>query len=157
VKGTKNNLAEKLVLTEIDGMGIKALGHLFAKNLRRRQTYAEQIFWAAVRNRKLLGKRFLRQYPIKFNFDGKDSFFIADFYCHEARLIIELDGEIHDSREDYDELRDQIIYSLGIIVLRFKNKEIENNFAAVIEKIKEYINNQSLTLNKENRKNEQSK
>jgi very-short-patch-repair endonuclease len=65
------------------------------RNLRKSQTTAEQTFWEIIRNRKILGKKFLRQYPIIYKWRGKQKFFVADFYCHENRLIIELDGGIH--------------------------------------------------------------
>jgi very-short-patch-repair endonuclease len=70
----------------------------YARELRKRQTPAEKIIWKSVRNRRLMGKKFLRQHPIFTDEGDLDVFFIADFYCHEHRLVIELDGEIHDSR-----------------------------------------------------------
>jgi very-short-patch-repair endonuclease len=64
---------------------------IICRDLRKRQTKAEEIFWQAVRNRKFLGNKFLRQHPIFYDLKGKESFFIADFYCHEKKLIVELD------------------------------------------------------------------
>jgi leucyl-tRNA synthetase len=68
----------------------------------------------------------LRQHPIVYggNKDRED-FFVADFYCHEKKLVIELDGGIHNEQKLYDENRDEIINELGIHVLRMKNEIME--------------------------------
>ncbi len=80
-----------------------------------------------MRNRKPAGKKFVRQYPIKINYEGGIRFFIADFYCHESRLIIELDG-----------YRTFIINQLGMRVLRIKNEELKD-IPAVTAKIKDFL------------------
>jgi very-short-patch-repair endonuclease len=98
-----------------------------ARILRRNQTPAEEMFWKMVRNRRFDGKRFLRQHPIEFIYSGKPRFFVADFYCPEQRLVIEIDGPIHGMQYEYDELRTFIINQLGIRVIRFLNNEIEEN------------------------------
>ena len=67
------------------------------RDLRKNQTLSEVKIWKAVRNRKLKGKKFLRQHPIRFNMDGRKRFFIADFYCHEKNLVVEIDGKIHQT------------------------------------------------------------
>jgi very-short-patch-repair endonuclease len=64
---------------------------------------------------------------------GRRTFFIADFYCYERRLVIEVDGKNHDYQKDYDELRTQVIDSLGISVVRVRNEDIENNIDQVLE------------------------
>ncbi|MFH2033976.1 MAG: DUF559 domain-containing protein, partial [Candidatus Margulisiibacteriota bacterium] len=76
------------------------------RKLRREQTEAEDIFWKIVRNRSLDAKKFLRQHPIVYTWRWRQRFFVADFYCHEAGLIVELDGGIHDKRKNYDKARD---------------------------------------------------
>jgi very-short-patch-repair endonuclease len=106
------------------------------RDLRRRSTLSERLFWQAVRNRKVLGKKFLRQFPIFFEYTGKETFFIADFYCHESRLVVEIDGKSHDYQKDYDELRTHIINNLGIEVVRFPNKDIETDMNQVLEKLR---------------------
>ena len=106
------------------------------RDLRKRSTLSEQLFWQAVRNRKVLGKKFLRQFPIFFEYMGKETFFIADFYCHENRLVVEIDGKSHDYQKEYDELRTYIINNLGIEVVRFPNKEIETDINRVLEKLR---------------------
>ena len=109
------------------------------RKLRKEQTESEAILWRALRNRKLLGKKFLRQYPIVFNWEGIKRFFIADFYCHDARLAVELDGAVHLQRKDYDEARDYVLKSIGIRVIRIKNGDIANNTQNIIDSIKKEL------------------
>jgi very-short-patch-repair endonuclease len=101
------------------------------RDLRKRSTRSEQIFWDAVRNRKILGKKFLRQYPIFLEYMNQKRFFIADFYCHEKRLVVEIDGKNHDLQKEYDKLRSYIINNLGINVIRFRNGQIVNDLEEV--------------------------
>ncbi|MDO9578366.1 MAG: endonuclease domain-containing protein [Candidatus Cloacimonadales bacterium] len=100
------------------------LAYETARDLRKRSTNAENAFWQMVRSRKFLGLKFKRQCPIEFDYDGQKRFFIADFYCHEKKLVIEIDGGIHDSQKEYDTIRDEIMDVLGLKVIRIKNKEI---------------------------------
>ena len=74
-----------------------------ARSLRRRQTKTEELLWEHLRNRKLGGAKFRRQQPL-----GR---YVADFYCHGHRLVIELQGGIHDLAEqrEYDALRQEVI------------------------------------------------
>jgi very-short-patch-repair endonuclease len=110
-----------------------------SRDLRKRSTSSEQIFWNAVRNKKISGKKFLRQHPIIFNHLNKKHFFIADYYCHENRLVIEIDGKIHDNQKKHDEMRSYIINNLGITLIRFRNEEIENNTEKVLAKLNEKL------------------
>lgn len=66
-------------------------------------------------------------------------FFIADFYCAEYKLVVEVDGRIHDKQIDYDEMRTWIIEELGYKVIRFNNDEVEKRFDSVIERIKMHL------------------
>ncbi|MHB8905581.1 MAG: endonuclease domain-containing protein [Melioribacteraceae bacterium] len=109
------------------------------RDLRKNQTKAEEIFWEAVRNKKFNGKKFYRQYPIFHDISGRETFFIADFYCYEEKLVIELDGEIHKYKLMEDEHRTEIINYLGISVVRFKNEEVTDNLSEVLEKTKKYF------------------
>lgn len=106
------------------------------RELRKRSTRSKQIFWTEVRNRKILGKKFLRQYPIFSEYLNQKTFFIADFYCHEGRLVIEIDGKNHDYQKDYDELRSYIINNVGVEVIRFRNGDIENDIERVLVRLK---------------------
>ena len=109
-----------------------------SRDLRRNSTTAETKLWCNLRNKKILGKRFVRQYPIYYDITGKESFFIPDFYCHECRLAIELDGHYHDYRLKQDKNRTLILNQLGIKVIRFTNKDVINNIGKVLR----YIENE---------------
>ncbi len=96
--------------------------------------------WEKLRNRKLRGFKFLRQHPILVNqYDGKNSFYIAYFYCSEKKLVVEIDGLIHSLQIDYDKARDIIMNELGLRVLRITNDEVEKSVYEVLNKIKEYL------------------
>jgi very-short-patch-repair endonuclease len=109
------------------------------RGLRKRSTKAEIILWEFLRRKNLSGKKFYRQYPFFHDMTGKETFFIADFYCHEEKLIIELDGKYHQYRLQGDEKRTHILNSLGVRVIRFKNDEVENNPECVVSKIKKHL------------------
>jgi very-short-patch-repair endonuclease len=109
------------------------------RELRKNQTEAEKIFWQTVRNRKFFGKKFYRQYPIFHDLTGKETFFVADFYCHEARLVVELDGKIHQYKLREDGMRKEVINHLGIKVIRFKNDEILNDLWRVLDDVQNYL------------------
>jgi very-short-patch-repair endonuclease len=109
----------------------------YARELRKSQTPEEKTVWAALRNRKLMNLKFTRQYPITIaSTPDKRVFFIADFYCHTLRLIIEIDGEIHLFQETYDKARDQVLNELGFVIMRIPNTDISTNFEGVVDKIK---------------------
>jgi len=103
------------------------------RDLRKKQTEAENVFWDLVRNKKLLGLKFRRQHQI--------GHYIVDFYCDSEKLIIELDGEIHNSPEQKkkDETRDKYLRSLGNKILRFNNTELFDNTESVLKKIEESL------------------
>eukprot|EP01012_Entosiphon_sulcatum_P036337 TRINITY_DN46310_c0_g1_i1.p1 TRINITY_DN46310_c0_g1~~TRINITY_DN46310_c0_g1_i1.p1 ORF type:complete len:126 (+),score=10.51 TRINITY_DN46310_c0_g1_i1:95-472(+) len=105
----------------------------FSKALRRKQTDAEEMMWQCLRNRKLLNFKFRRQHPIHQ--------YIADFYCHEAKLIIEIDGGIHNNPEnqEYDQNRTIELMKIGITVIRFTNEDVNNNLDEVIKVIKNHL------------------
>ncbi|MPQ46311.1 DUF559 domain-containing protein [Marinifilum sp. N1E240] len=109
--------------------------HKRAKELRKTMTESEMIFWEIIRNRRIKGLKFRRQHPI--------SNFIADFYCHELKLVIEIDGEIHNTEDnkEYDEGRTAELGYMGITVVRFTNDEIHHSPELVIRKLKEKIVN----------------
>jgi len=110
-----------------------------ARYLQQKQTPAEKQLWNTLRNRQIKNKKFLRQHPIVFIINNENRFFIADFYCAEYKLVVELDGRIHDRQIDYDEMRTWIIEELGYKVIRFKNDEVEKKFDGVIERIKIHL------------------
>lgn len=109
------------------------------RSLRANATPAEKKFWQMVRNRKLAGYRFYRQHPIEFKLDGIQRFFVADFYCKECNLVVEIDGGIHECQKEYDTYRTFIIERLGMQVVRFTNDEIRYKSDIALEKLKEYL------------------
>jgi very-short-patch-repair endonuclease len=112
----------------------------FCRELRRNETPAEKLLWQRLRNRRLFTKKILRQYPIGVQSGTKGTiYYIADFYCHEARLVIEADGPIHLLKKDYDENRDEVLSKLGLKILRFENDSILNSTAMVLNKIKAHL------------------
>jgi len=115
--------------------GLRQIAKMRCRELRKNSTKAEQIFWERVRNRKFMGLKINRQFPIFYDLLGKESFYIADFYCHKKRLVIELDGEIHEHQKEQDKLRTDVLESQGIKVIRFKNEEVERNIDDVLAKV----------------------
>ena len=103
-----------------------------ARALRDNPTDEEKILWEKLRL-KQLGVKFRRQHPINI--------YIADFYCHERKLVIEVDGDYHlkPDQKEYDELRTEIIQGFGIEVIRFKNEQVLKEIECVVKKIKEVI------------------
>lgn len=110
-----------------------------ARFLRKNQTEAEQVLWAHLRNRRQDGYKFLRQYPIRFKLNEKPRMFIADFYCAKRKLIIEVDGGIHEKQKDYDNIRSEFLVTSGYLVIRFSNQEVINNTTEVLNKIKDAL------------------
>jgi cyclase len=104
----------------------------YSKVLRAKPTEAEKRLWEHIRNKKL-GVKFRRQHPI-FKY-------IADFYCHERKLVIEIDGKYHleDVQKEHDKLRSEDMLQFGIKVIRFNNEEVLNNIDEVIKKIKNLL------------------
>jgi very-short-patch-repair endonuclease len=109
------------------------------RDLRKRQTKCEEIFWDMVRNKRILGKKFYRQHPIKYKWENRTSFFVADFYCSKAKLIIEVDGGIHDKTKDRDKIRELIIKRHGYKILRISNDEVLTNLESVKQKLMNLI------------------
>ena len=109
-----------------------------ARILRRNMTRHEKHLWYD----------FLRCYPVKIYKQRIIDNFIADFYCHSARLIIELDGSQHYTNQGkaHDEARTEILERYGICVLRFSNKDIDENFDGVCKMIDRMINERITSL-----------
>jgi len=106
------------------------------RDFRKKETPSEHIFWTAARNRRISGRKFLRQFAIPVKVEGINRFFVADFYCSEERLIVEIDGAVHDTQKDYDALRTAVMNNLGLRVIRFANTDIEEDLAGVIDEVK---------------------
>jgi len=105
-----------------------------ARNLRKKQTKSEDVLWQLLRRKQLSGAKFRRQHPIK---EG----IILDFYCHAAKLAIEIDGGYHDTeaQKARDAERTQILNEMGIRVIRFRNEKVLENTETVLEEIAEAL------------------
>ena len=114
--------------------GAKAEIFDLALRMRENPTEAEKAMWEILRKFRKSGYPFRRQHPIEF--------YIADFYCHKLRLVIEIDGEIHSERDIHihDDSRTGEMERFGIKVLRFTNDQILKNSSSVLEQIKNVIN-----------------
>jgi very-short-patch-repair endonuclease len=104
-----------------------------SRELRRLQTVAEKHAWYLLRDRRTLGLKFRRRVPI--------GDFIVDFYCDELKLVIEIDGDVHEREviARRDEVRDEKLKRLGCTILRFHNSLIINNPEVLIESIRNLV------------------
>jgi very-short-patch-repair endonuclease len=100
-----------------------------ARQLRQNLTPAEQILWQSLKNRQLNGLKFRCQHPV--------GSFIVDFYCPQCRLVIELDGEIHQQQLEYDIARTKQLNNFGYRVIRFDNREVMTDLNHVLKQILE--------------------
>ena len=98
-----------------------------AKELRKKATPQENHLWYD----------YLRRYPVRFQRQKAIDQYIADFYCHAAKLVIEIDGSQHydPGGQEHDERRTAALRKYGLDVLRFSNRDINVNFRAVCEQI----------------------
>ena len=126
---------KKLKPNHDEGMWKGAPSDSFSKAqfLRRNETIAEKLLWEKLRNNQLEGLKFRRQHPVNI--------YIADFYCHKFKLIIELDGDYHDQEEQKqkDEVRTEVLRLNGLKIIRFKNEEVEQDINQVLTTIKNKI------------------
>ena len=104
-----------------------------ARELRKGQTRAEEFLWHFLRDRQLLGFKFRRQHQF--------GDYITDFYCREASLVIECDGDIHESNEQWqhDRVRDTYMVTSGLRVLRFTNAQILNETEDVLKEVISFL------------------
>jgi very-short-patch-repair endonuclease len=104
-----------------------------AQKLREDATEAEKFLWLALRENQLEGYKFRRQHPL--------GIYIADFYCHKLKLVIEIDGGYHKTKEQMilDEERTATIEFQGVRVIRFTNEEVLLNLDEVLKKIKVFV------------------
>lgn len=118
--------------TDLPGMFFGAKRQIFqnACELRKNMTLAEETLWQRLRNSQL-GVRFKAQHPLDM--------FIADFYCHKYKLVIEVDGEIHLAQREYDEGRTAELERLGLRIIRFTNKQVMDDIDRVVGEIRKWI------------------
>lgn len=120
--------------------GADAFSFKMAELLRQNMTLAEKILWEELKGKKLDGLKFRRQHSI-----GR---FIVDFYCHQYRLVIELDGKIHLKTviKLNDLNREEELKEHELKILRFENDEILNELPIVLDKIRLFIKENCLLL-----------
>jgi very-short-patch-repair endonuclease len=111
----------------VTGQSIGEATYAVAKTLRNEMTASEKLLWQRLRGNCLRGLHFRRQQIIRG--------FIADFYCHAAGLVVEVDGPIHDHRIHYDAEREQIFNSHGVRLIRFTNEEVDSDIERVLAAI----------------------
>jgi very-short-patch-repair endonuclease len=102
-----------------------------ARRLRADLTDVERRLWSRLKNKQLDGARFRRQAPI--------ASYVVDFYCHAARLVVELDGGQHAGQTDRDLARTRDLERLGFRVIRFWNNEVFDNIEGVLARIREEL------------------
>ena len=103
-----------------------------AKSLRENQTESEKVLWERLSN-KQLSVKFRRQHPV--------SQYIVDFYCHEKKLVVEIDGLYHQrpDQQKYDELRTKDLNLFGLRVIRFSDEQVFEHINEVVEEIQEAL------------------
>ena len=116
-----------------------------AKTLRNNETKWERHLWYD----------FLADYPIRFQRQKAIDSYIADFYCHEAGLVIELDGRYHLEHEtsQSDLVRQEALNAMGLFVLRFSNAQIDKSFLSVCKAIDRAVKERIEDLEEQNRSN----
>jgi very-short-patch-repair endonuclease len=109
-----------------------------AKEMRGEMTPSERKLWARLRAGRLEGFHFRRQQVIEP--------YIVDFYCHQAALVIEVDGGVHQEQQEYDHKRDLDLQSLGLRVIRFSNTDVNQNPDGVLEEILNSCNSKLILM-----------
>ena len=110
-----------------------------AREFRKAPTKGEKILWEALRGKKLDGIKFRRQQPI--------GYFLVDFYSSVYRLVVEIDGPVHESQNESDHARQEILKELGLAVFRIKSEAIEKNLPVVLDLIRQAIHSQAKQRN----------
>lgn len=119
--------------------GLTLVAEARCRELRRHSTRAEKLVWVELRDRRFMGLKFRRQHPLFHDVLGKETFYITDFYCHEARLAVEVDGKIHLKQWQDDMLRTEVLNLIGVSVLRFTNEQVESDIEVVLGKLRRTI------------------
>ena len=105
----------------------------YARELRKKGTFAEVILWKNIQRKAINGYEFHRQVPIDK--------YIVDFYCHELKLAIEIDGISHDNKFKYDQKRQRSLEELGVKIIRFLDEDVREETNSVLEALNREIDN----------------
>lgn len=111
-----------------------------ARQYRQEPTQAEAFLWSRLRFQQIIGIKFRRQHPIDR--------FIVDFYCHQVKLIIEVDGAVHEYSMEEDKTRQEFLEGMGFKVVRFRNEEVMNDIERVVRQIEGVIKERLKELKK---------
>ena len=130
----KNNFPRLVISSEIRRKMLE-----IAREFRKEPTKGEAILWQALRGKKLDGVKFRRQQPI--------GYFIVDFYKSAYRLVIEVDGPIHNNQVEADRARQDILEVLGLNILRINTEMAESNLTGVISNIRQRIEELKIKIN----------
>ena len=117
-------MAQEQIVT---GQSVTPAKYARAKELRREMTPSEGKLWERLRAGRLEGIHFRRQQVIEP--------YIVDFYCHQAALVIEVDGSVHQDQKEYDRQREHDLQLLGLSIIRFSNTDVNQNLEGVLEEI----------------------
>jgi very-short-patch-repair endonuclease len=98
-----------------------------ARAMRRQPTSAEEVLWGALQKKQVAGLKFRRQHPV-----GR---FVLDFYCPAHKLVVEVDGGVHDAQQERDAARTEMLETYGYRVLRFRNEEVMQDLPDVVRRI----------------------
>jgi len=104
---------------------------IFSRELRKNSTCEQKLVWEKLKNRQYKNLKFRRQHVLQG--------FVVDFYCHELKLILEIDGKIHEKQKEYDYLRQILIEEKGIRFIRVTNEETNTDINVLFHRIKEAI------------------
>jgi very-short-patch-repair endonuclease len=102
-----------------------------ARKLRNNMTLSEILLWKKLKGKQLLGYDFHRQKPV-----GE---YVVDFYCPCLKLVIEIDGDSHDGKEEADSIRQGNLESQGLTIMRFADTDVKRNIHGVVEALREWI------------------
>ena len=106
-----------------------------ARQLRKNSTLAEVLLWTKLKQRQIMGYQFMRQKPIDE--------YIVDFFCSKLKLIIEIDGDSHVHKRNYDSERKNKLELLGLIFLKFSDNQVKTNINDVLRTIENWILSQN--------------
>ncbi len=120
-RGTSENMKTEKQIRAYESVRLRA------RELRREMTSAEKILWEHLRDHRLGDFKFRRQAPT--------GHFITDFYCPKCKLVVEIDGDIHDLQIEQDKLRTEEMENFGYRVIRFRNEQAEREIESVLNSI----------------------
>jgi very-short-patch-repair endonuclease len=98
-----------------------------ARSMRRQPTHAEEVLWSALQKKQVAGLKFRRQHPVDR--------FVLDFYCPSHKLVVEVDGGVHDQQAERDAERTKVLEAYGYRVLRFRNEQVLRELPKVVQEI----------------------